>query len=183
MLAIPVAGIVGALMAVATSALAAPPKPIGKTAEFVAYRYEEEGGVACYVVTRPDRSGKHPARGEVYALITHRPDQPSRNVISITAGYTYKPGSKVNLQVGRQTFVLFTKDDTAWARDQAMDTAIAQAIRTSLTMTVEGISDRDIRTTDIYDLDGSNRALNIIDRACRERAPGKSGERSPPGRR
>ena len=182
----PPGAVAAALLSVASAipAKAADPKAIGKTGEFIAYRYEEGEKPVCYIVTRPDKSaGPHPGRGQAYTLITHRPAQGSMNVISIVGGYTYKPRSEVKLKIGDKQFTLFTKDDTAWALDQATDNAIAAAIRTGLTMTVEGISDRDVQIVDIYELGGSNRALNIIDRACRQSASEQPAERRSQRRR
>jgi len=50
-------------------------------------------------------------------LITHRPAQKSTGVVSFTAGYAYKPDGEVKVDVDGTGFDLFTKDDTAWARE------------------------------------------------------------------
>jgi Invasion associated locus B (IalB) protein len=173
------AAMVAAAAAVfATSALAADPKPIGSAGVWTAYRYEDGGKPVCYIAAKPEKSaGKYARRGEVYALITHRPAENAMNVVSIIAGYTYKPGSEVKLKVGDKNFTLFTDGDTAWARDQATDTAIANAIRSGLSMSVEGVSNRDSQTSDTFKLDGSNRALDIIGKACRETSQSQPAEK------
>lgn len=169
---------------IGTPALGADPKPIGNAGVWTAYRYEDGGKPVCYIATKPEKSaGKYARRGEVYALITHRPAENAMNVVSIISGYTYKPGSEVKLKVGDKNFTLFTDGDTAWARDQATDSAITAAVRTALTMTVEGASNRDSQTLDTFQLKGANQALNMIDKACGQRDQRQPAEKPSSNRR
>ena len=176
--------VAAAIAVTATTALAADPKPIGNAGVWTAYRYEDGGKPVCYVASKPEKSaGKYTRRGEVYALVTHRPAENAMNVVSIIAGYTYKPGSEVKLKIGDESFTLFTDGDTAWARDQATDTAIAKAIRAGSTMTVEGVSSRNSQTTDTFSLKGSAQAMDMIGKACREGAEPQPSEKPANDRR
>lgn len=109
---------------------------------------------------------KGKSRGEVYALITSRPAENSMNVFSYVAGYTYKPGGSAILNIDGKAFTLFTKDDTAWAKDNATDKAIADAIKKGSLLKLKGISSHGTHTLDIFSLKGSSSAMQEISREC-----------------
>jgi len=134
---------------------------------WTSYMYNEGSAKVCFMASKPTRTLPAGARrGDIYAMITHRPAQNSKGVVSFVAGYTFKSGSEVQLTIGNQRFALFTEGDTAWARDDATDRAILQAIKTGSSMTVEGTSARGTKTTDTYSLAGSSGALESINKTC-----------------
>lgn len=131
------------------------------------FQYTENGHRVCYMATRPTKEEPgNVRRGDVFLLVTHRPAENSRDVVSIVTGYTYKPGSEVTLTIGNNTFRLFTDNDTAWARDAATDRAIVQAMTNGSTMVVRGTSARGTNTTDTYSLRGFSAAHAQINQAC-----------------
>jgi len=93
------------------------PKLLGTHKAWEAYTYAEGESTVCFMLGRPQsmaafRGGKgvkNVNRGEVYILVTHRPAQQSRNVVSINAGYPYKLGSKVTVSVDKdKNYEMFT---------------------------------------------------------------------------
>jgi len=154
-------------IALASGAQAADPKIIGSFGAWTAYTYAEGSGKVCYMASQPEKAeGDYSRRGDVFALITHRPKEKSLNVISIVAGYPYKKGSDVSLSVDGKEYALFTHGERAWARDSQTDAAIATAIRKGSRMVVKGTSSRGTVTTDTYSLRGSSAALDAISKAC-----------------
>lgn len=158
-----------ALMAVllAAPALAAEPKLISTNKKWKAYEYSDNGGKVCYMASEP--SSTQPAglrRDPAFAMITHRPAEKSLSVVSIVAGYTYKSGSEVTATIGNQRFSLFTDGDTAWARDDATDKALAEAIKNGEKMVVVGTSSRGTQTTDTFVLSGTTAAYKDISKRC-----------------
>ncbi|MFN3826067.1 MAG: invasion associated locus B family protein [Micavibrio sp.] len=146
---------------------AAEPELLGNFGKWQAWKMDDTGGPVCYMLASPDKdSGAYKSRGKIYALITHRPGEGSKNVFSYIAGYTYKSGSGVKLQIGDKTFPLFTHEDTAWAQDATFDNAIAEAIRKGSSMVVTGTSSRGTLTTDTFSLKGSGGAHDAINSAC-----------------
>jgi hypothetical protein len=140
---------------------------LGTHRSWSSYTYPESGSKVCFMASKPTKSLPAGARrGEIYAMVTHRPGQNSRGVVSFVAGYTFKSNSEVELTIGNQRFSLFTDGDTAWARDDTADRAILQAIRAGASMTVVGTSSRGTKTTDTYSLAGSSAALEAINKAC-----------------
>ena len=70
---------------------AAAPQMIGEYDDWVAYYYRDSAGPVCYMASTPKKDeGKYSRRGDIYAVITHRPNEKSFDVLNINAGYTYK---------------------------------------------------------------------------------------------
>jgi hypothetical protein len=153
--------------AVSVPARAADPTRIGEFGDWAAYSFKEDGNKVCYISGTPGKKeGKYKVRGDVFALITDRPAESTKDVFSYIAGYSYKPGSDVKVKVNGQTFTLFTQDETAWAPDAATDAKIAQALRKGSTMVVTGTSSRGTVTTDTFSLSGSAAAHDAMSKEC-----------------
>lgn len=132
-----------------------------------AFQYMENGNRVCYMASRPtDEEGDYARRGDVFVLVTHRPAEDSRDVVSFIAGYSYREDSEVTVTIGSETFRLFTEDDTAWARDEATDRRMVAAMKRGADMVVRGTSSRGTLTTDTYSLFGFTATYNEITEAC-----------------
>lgn len=148
-------------------AQAADPRLLGKFSNWEAWELDDTGGKVCYMLSAPTKdSGAYKARGDIYALVTHRPAEGTRNVFSYIAGYEYQAKSAATVKIGDNKFSLFTQSDTAWAPDANTDNAIAEAIRKGSNMVVTGTSSRGTATTDTFSLKGSGDAHEAINKAC-----------------
>lgn len=156
-----------ATMTIGSVAQAQTPKLIGNYGDWAAYSFTENGNKVCYMVSQPKKSeGKYSKRGDVFALITHRPAEKTKNVFSYVTGYTYKDGSDVTVKVDGKKFTLFTQKDMAWTPDQSSDNKLAESIRKGSKFTVKGTSSRGTLTTDTFSLKGSGGAHDAINKAC-----------------
>jgi hypothetical protein len=156
--------VIGTLAAVPAGAQN--PNPIGSFGDWQALTFEEDGKSGCYVIAEPARKeGNYTSRGEVYALVTHRPADDKLNVFTIIAGYTFQEGSEATLEIGQQKFSLFTQEGMAWASDDD-DLKIVDALKKGAGMVVRGVSSRGTDTTDTYSLTGFTRAYNAMTEAC-----------------
>jgi hypothetical protein len=118
------------------------------------------------MISGPKRSeGKYSRRDPTYVHVTHRTAAGTRDVVSITAGYTYRPESSVTVTIGDEKFTLFTKEGAAWT-DDATDRKLVAAMRQGSRMTVQGVSSRGTETTDTYSLSGFSAAYDAISKAC-----------------
>ncbi|PTN10878.1 invasion associated locus B family protein [Nitrosomonas aestuarii] len=150
-----------------SSLQASEPELLGQHGDWTAYKFMENNGKVCYMVSQPTKDlGDYTKRGDIFALITHRPAEGSKNVFSYIAGYTYKAGSEVAVSVNNQNFTLFTQDDSAWAPDQGTDNKLADAIKRGNTLVVKGTSSRGTLTTDTFGLKGSSAAYKAISEEC-----------------
>lgn len=149
-------------------ALADEPKLLSTHGDWTAYSFKEGTGNVCYMASQPKKSeGNYKKRDQVFALVTHRPAENTKNVFSYIAGYTYQPGSEVDLKIDDKTFKLFTHKDMAWAKDAETDNKITDAIRKGSSMVVKGTSSRGTATTDNFSLKGTGGAHDAIGKACK----------------
>ena len=154
-------------LAFARQAVAEEPRLLGTYGKWSAYVFMEAGNKVCYMASQPEKAeGNYTRRGEIFALITHRPAEGSKNVFSYITGYPYKSGSDATIKIGNERFTLFTQDETAWAPDAAADNKIANAIRKGSNMVVKGTSVRGTLTTDTFGLAGSAAAHDAISKEC-----------------
>ncbi len=143
------------------------PRLLAKYGDWSAYMFIENGSKVCYMISQPKTAqGDYSKRGKIYALITHRPAENSRDVFSYITGYSYKVGSDAKLDIDDNAYNLFTQDETAWAPDSQSDRAIAKAIRDGMRMVVKGTSSRGTLTTDTFSLKGSSKAYQRISQEC-----------------
>ncbi|MBL0012087.1 MAG: hypothetical protein IPP22_16345 [Nitrosomonas sp.] len=159
--------ITAAVFTLCNSVQATEPKLIGEHGDWTAYMFMENNNKVCYMVSKFKKSeGNYSKRGDVFALITHRPADKSKNVFSYIAGYAYKPGSEATVIVNNQSFRLFTQDDSAWASDEATDNKITDGIRRGNSLVIKGASARGTETIDTFGLSGSSSAYKAISSEC-----------------
>ncbi len=161
------------LVTVLVSALAAQPsraqgiERLGDYGDWSSFQFSEDGNLACYMSSEPKKAvGKYNKRGDVFAIVTHRPAEKRFGEVSIVAGYSYQKDSWAEVKIGKQTFQLFTQDDGAWAPDAETDKKLVRAMRKGRTMVVTGTSTRGTLTTDTYSLSGFTKASRAIAKAC-----------------
>ena len=142
---------------------------LGTFGKWVAYTYTEKGKPVCYMAAKPEKSeGAYKARGDAQLLVTHRPGEKAFDIITVVAGYQYKPDSDVTIAAGGQTFTLFTNADRAWARDSKTDSAVVQQFIKSNTAVIKGVSSRNTPTTDTVSLAGFTAAYKAIGDTCKK---------------
>lgn len=144
-----------------------PAKSLGGAGSWNAYVAENKAGKVCYLVGSPEKS--EPAgmkRGQVMAMVTHRTADDVSNVVSFDEGYPLNENDDVTIEVGRDKFPLFAKDDTAWARTSDLDRAIVTTLAKEKEAIVKATPAKGRPTTDVYSLSGFSKALALIDKAC-----------------
>lgn len=149
------------------------PIHLGTFGPWKAFQMTDKNGAVCFMTASPEtQTGAYKKRGPVHMMITHRPDEKSYNVISFHAGYPFSDGGEIRMDValtkGVETFSLFTKNQTAWAPDAAVDIAITRHLtRLGNSCVVHGVSAKGTKTTDTFSLSGSTAAYRAITTACR----------------
>ncbi len=155
------------IVAFASTAMASDPKLIGTYGDWSAYSFTENGNKVCYMTSQPKTAvGNYTKRGDIFALITHRPAEGTKNVFSYMTGYSYKPDSSVSVKIDNTNYNLFTQGDTAWTADAAADNSITNDIKAGSKMVVVGTSSRGTVTTDNFSLSGSTKAYQTISQEC-----------------
>lgn len=150
------------------SVTAAAPKVLGEYGDWIAYYYRDGAGPVCYIASTPKKDeGKYTKRGDIYVVVTHRPNEKSYDVVNINAGYTYKKNIEANMKIGAKTFSLFTNGDKAWTMTPEEDKAIVTAMKKGSRMIVNGISSKGTKTKDTYSLNGFTSAYKAISNKCK----------------
>lgn len=140
---------------------------LGEFGQWRAFSYNDDGNKTCYMASQPtEAEGDYDKRGDIYAMVTHRPWKETRDVVSFVIGYPFKQDSTVSVDIDGKKFTLFTHQDTAWAPDKQTDQAMVEAMVEGVNMVVKGTSTRGTLTTDTYSLIGFTKAHEAIDRAC-----------------
>lgn len=144
---------------------------IGVFDDWNAYVFNNKKDKVCYVASQPLKSsGEYQRRGDVFLIISHRPDEQLFDVLTYVAGYTYLPRSEVLFRVGNVKANLFTSEDTAWAKNLKTDAEIARAMNKAVRVTVKGLTIDGIETHDVFSMKGFNNAMEAINRLCRQPA-------------
>lgn len=147
-------------------------KSLGTFGAWKAYSYEDRNQPVCYMVQPIENRVKNKRfkRGAAYLMITHRPAESSKDVISYTAGYNFKAASEVKLHIDKNIYSLFTAKDTAWSRFAGTDHAIATAIRNGASVKLTSQPDTKIKelasVSDTLDPKGAVAAYKAISKAC-----------------
>ena len=144
------------------------PQLIGDYNDWSAYTYKEGKSTVCYMASTPKRDeGNYTKRGDIYAVVTHRPADKSFDVVNFVAGYTLKTNAKFTVKIGKETFTkFFTDGDKAWTINDSEDQKLVKAMVRGERMIVEGISNRGTQTKDTYSLKGFARAYKAISAKC-----------------
>ncbi len=151
----------------ATSTDPGPAKSLGGAGSWNAYVAQNKAGKVCYLVGEPRKT--EPAgmkRAAVMAMVTHRTADDVSNVVSFDEGYPLNESDDVTVEVGRDKFPLFAKDDTAWARTSELDKTIVSTLAKEKEAIVKGTPVKGHPTVDTYSLSGFSKALALIDKAC-----------------
>lgn len=126
----------------------------------------------CWAVSAPSestatREGRPVSvrRGDVLLFATFRQGQ-SAAEISFTGGYPFRDGSTVSLEIGTDTFQLFTDGQWAWAGSPEDDARILAAMRRGQNAIATGVSARGNQTRDTFSLFGITAASDEAQRRC-----------------
>lgn len=133
-----------------------------------AYRYEGDGQVTCYLLSKPTKM--EPQRlnhGDVFFFLTTRPGEAVENEASVMVGYPFATDSQVTVTVDGKSFRMFTKEDSAWVESTAEEQQLVAAMKAGSNMTVSGRSERGNETTYTFSLSGVTAGSNSISNGCR----------------
>jgi len=104
-------------------------------------------------------------RGEILLFVTYRKGG-AAGEISFSGGYPFAGGSTVALQVGRQSFDLFTDGEWAWAGSPDEDQKIMAALKAGGEAKLTARSGRGTQTVDTFSLIGFSAAVDEAAKRC-----------------
>lgn len=148
----------------------AQPALLGQYADWGAFAATSGGGKVCYALATPASTRTNPPnrpRDPVYLFISTRPAENVHNEVSVIIGYQLKPDSEVNVEIGTNKFVMYTKADGAWISNAAEEARMVETMRKSADLVVTGTSARGTQSTDRYSLKGLSQALDRTAKECK----------------
>lgn len=135
--------------------------------------FVEDDPKECWSVSSPKetvntRDGRVVAvrRGDILLFVAFRPGANVQGEVSFTGGYPFAPDSTVSLQIGSDTFELFTDGEWAWPASDEEDTAIVAAMKRGADATLTARSSRGTTTKDTFSLFGFTAALDEAASRC-----------------
>jgi hypothetical protein len=146
------------------------PLLLGRYAEWGAYTATGGSGKVCYALATPSTTRTTPPnrpRNPVYMFISTRPAENVHNEISVVIGYPFKPDSEVNVEIGNNKFIMYTKADGAWVANPAEEARMVETMRKSADIVISGMSARGTQSTDRYSLKGLSQALDRTAKECK----------------
>jgi hypothetical protein len=147
----------------ASIAAAAQPTRINEFDDWGVYSYTSKDGRVCYALSRPNEM--KPAgvdHGQNFFIVTPGGDGGSTYVPEAIMGYALKAGSAVNIAIGDDKFVMFTKDNAAWVQKESDEPQMVSAMKSGADMRVEATSSRGTATSYAYSLSGITAALDQV---------------------
>jgi hypothetical protein len=106
-------------------------------------------------------------RGDTMLFVTFRPGGGAKGEISFTPGYAYAKGANVRVQIGSETFTLFTDGEWAWPANANDDAALLAAMKRGSEAIVVGQSARGTDTSDKFSLMGFTAAMQEAEQRCK----------------
>lgn len=143
------------------------PQLIGSWGAWHAATHQAAGSVVCYAFTRTASSTPRlRGRGDVVLTVTERPGAP-RDAVALSAGFTYPPGSAVEMVAGDVRLAFYTAQRSAFARSghaavQAFEVADGRRGMAA----AHSPAPHGGRVTDTFSLDGFSPAHAAIQKAC-----------------
>ncbi len=136
------------------------PTELGRFADWIAARYQQNGQTVCYAFTRA--RSVQPASGTAPLMtVTERPA--SRDEVAIASAGPFPRDATVIVQVGRTGLDFYTASSDAFARNGK---AAVEALRHGSLAVARGPGTSPVRQTHVFSLQGFAPALEAILKAC-----------------
>ncbi len=146
------------------------PRHLGSFGTWGVYLGEQDGRKVCFALAKPTSSQVVPRgrpREAVYLFISTRPAENIRNEVSVMFGYAFASTSAATVEIGTDTFDMYTQRDGAWIRSAAEEARMVEAMRNGASLVVKGVSSAGLQSIDRYSLKGLDQALDRAARECR----------------
>lgn len=105
-------------------------------------------------------------RGEILLFVTYRPGAGAAGEVSFTGGYPFAEGSTVTVEIGDDSFELFTDGEWAWPASKEDDAGLLAAMKRGADAVLTARSSRGTQTKDTFSLMGFTAAMEEAERRC-----------------
>ena len=160
-------------LAIAAAAWTAAPaaQDLGKFRDWRAHHFTENGNRVCTMWTQPKKAqGKYTRRGEIFALVNHRPADERIGIVSFEMGYPFASGKELAVSIdGGKAIRMPTSGSLAWHDSREVNRRLIAEMQNGLEMVARGQSKRGTKTVDTYSLRGFTAAYKAISDSCNVR--------------
>lgn len=140
---------------------------LGDFKAWSAYSTVKSATNLCFVHSKPvEIEPQIEGMDDPYFYVTHRPNEAVRYEINLVAGFDFQTDSLAAVQIGSQSYSMFTQGDAAWLEDVSQSADMASAMRRGSTMVLEGINARGTKVRMVFSLSGATASMRAIDNAC-----------------
>lgn len=149
---------------------------LGRHGDWSAHRFTEEGKRLCLIWSQPKKAeGKYKRRGEIFALVIHRPGDREFGIVSFEMGYPFAPGKELSVSIdgGRAVRIPAAggggpeEDGSAMSHSSPeVNRRLVSLMRAGIEMVARGESKRGTKTVDTWSLRGFTAAYKAISRSC-----------------
>jgi invasion protein IalB len=146
----------------------AQPNLLGQYGDWGAYAAAPGGKKVCFVISRPTATLPSGARRDPsYMFIATRPAEKVTEEISVILGYPTKPNVDGAMEIGGESFAMYTQNDGAWVKNAPDEPKLVSTLRGGAEAVVKAESKRGTKTTDTYSLKGVSQALDRAAQECK----------------
>lgn len=161
----------GFSLALALPAAAEPANLLGAFGNWSAYSAGSGDSMTCYALSKPRATRPANAkRGAIYLMISDWPARKVKAEPQIVYGYQGKEGGAAALEVGRDKFAFFIRNNgkqgSSWLQQLNDNDRLIDAMHSGVSAVASGTSMRGTKTNDTYSLAGFNDALAKIHATC-----------------
>ena len=131
----------------------------------------------CYIASIPkDKQGNYKKRGESFLLVSLFDDRKAE--VSVSAGYEYKSGSNVELNIDDKKYQLRElKGERAWSKTEDLDNKIISSMKAGNTLKAKGTSSVGTYSIDSYSLQGFSKAFAKMNLLCKKEPAVKTSKK------
>ena len=160
-----------ALAAFAAWATPSTAQDLGRFQDWRAHHFTEDGNRVCTMWTQPEKAeGKYTRRGEIFALVNHRPAENRIGIVSFEMGYPFSSEHELAVSVdGGNAVRLPASGSIVWHDSREINRSLVKEMQGGLEMVATGRSQRGTKTVDTYSLRGFTAAYKAISTACNVR--------------
>ncbi len=141
---------------------------VAENRDWAVYVHEgEDGNKICFAASEPtDSSPEDVDRSGVYFYVTNWVGDDINNELSVRSGYEFKDGGAPTVEVGGNSFEMFTRGINAFLRDPEDEKRLLRLMKAGAKMTVSAESAEGTQTTDTYSLFGLTASVNTLNKEC-----------------
>ena len=150
----------------ASKTFAADPVSSGKFKDWQVFTAMTEQGKICFAQSTPKtRSPKKFKREPSKLFVTFRPQENTKDEVSVTSGYIYKV-STVKAKSGRNEYNFFSKKNFAWIAKEEREKKFIKLMKKASNIMIIANEPKGSQTVDHYSMIGFSKAYEAAKKNC-----------------